>query len=265
MKKTGTSRLHPLRRNAANLVSILGVLPVALLFLENGHRYLIPLVIYNNIMDDLDGILAAKLGIKSEWGAVLDNVCDAVSHTIFALAVGFQAGMLGGGVYGALAAVMGLAAATAILLRVVSRLCAPATLGSGSPTNELMRHLLLILLLAGAFDFEPAPFLIAAFSLHAVSMLVPFQLPWLIRSWTKSAAAIGLLNAVLVLAWLVPYATPVVAACFFLTYLCSLVSGARRWQEGRRPAGREAAQASTTRTDPPAALDARERQRPVNK
>ena len=48
-----------LYRNLANIASILGVLPLILLFLEDGYRYLIPLIIFNNVMDDLDGILAA--------------------------------------------------------------------------------------------------------------------------------------------------------------------------------------------------------------
>ena len=53
-----------IHRNLANGVSILGVLPLFILLREGGYQYLIPLIIYNNIMDDLDGILAAKLGIS---------------------------------------------------------------------------------------------------------------------------------------------------------------------------------------------------------
>ena len=39
-------------------------------------------------MDDLDGILAVKLDIKSNLGALLDNVCDAISHTMIMMVVG---------------------------------------------------------------------------------------------------------------------------------------------------------------------------------
>ena len=67
-------------RNLANIASLLGVLPLVLLFQEDGYRYLIPLIIFNNVMDDLDGVLAAKLDIRSRFGANLDNVCDAVAH-----------------------------------------------------------------------------------------------------------------------------------------------------------------------------------------
>ncbi len=78
--------------NAANIVSILGVLPLSILFLEGGYQYLIPLIIYNNIMDDLDGILAVKMNIKSVFGATLDNLCDGISHSILILIVGMHFG-----------------------------------------------------------------------------------------------------------------------------------------------------------------------------
>ena len=45
-------------------------------------------------------------------------------------------------------------------------------------------------------------------------MLAPFRMPYLIRSLTKSATAISLVNVALVVAWLWPTATPVIAACF---------------------------------------------------
>ena len=43
-------------------------------------------------MDDLDGILAAKLKIGSEFGARLDNVCDSVSHSMILMFVGMAFG-----------------------------------------------------------------------------------------------------------------------------------------------------------------------------
>ncbi len=73
------------RRNLANIVSILGVLPLAVLFLDDGFVYIVPLMIFNNVMDDLDGIVANKLNIKGDFGAALDNVCDLAATTIFVL------------------------------------------------------------------------------------------------------------------------------------------------------------------------------------
>ena len=67
---------------------------MVLLFLDDGYRYLLALIIFNNIMDDLDGIVAAKLDIRSRFGADLDNLCDAVAHVALALAVGAHFGGL---------------------------------------------------------------------------------------------------------------------------------------------------------------------------
>ena len=221
LKSLGTT----VYKNLANVVSILGVVPVAILFVEDGYQYLIPLIVYNNVMDDLDGILAAKLNIKSPFGAILDNVCDAIAHTVFVMVVGMHVGVECGGVWGVVCAAFSLLAATSLVLRVVSRLDPAAVTGTGSPTNELVRHMFLILLLSQVFGFAPSPLLIAAFLFYAVSMLAPFPMPWLVRSLTKSATAIGLLNVSLVVAWLVPYATPLIAAAFFVSYLLSFAFG----------------------------------------
>jgi phosphatidylserine synthase len=212
-------------RNLANAVSILGVLPLVLLFLEDGYRYLIPLIIFNNMMDDLDGVLAAKLNIRSRFGADLDNTCDAVAHVILTLVVGAHFGSL-------LIAVSAIAAGS-ILLRVTSRVNPDTVNGVGSPTNELMRHMLFVLLLAGQFDFAPEVFLIPVFLFHSVSMLVPFKMPAMIRIRIKSAVMVGLVNMALVAAWLLPPVTPVIAAAFFGTYLYSFVTGTVQWAKER--------------------------------
>ena len=243
-----------IRRHTANLVSILGVLPIGILVLDGGRDYLIPLMLYNNIMDDLDGVLAIKLGITSvrgalgqrcmpspilvmvvgmpgggvtagepgrgQFGARLDNVCDAIAHTAFVMVVG----MPGGGV----TAGASLAAVTAIILRCVSRLSPGAVTAQGSPTNELIRHILFILLLTKLAGVVAGPFLTVAFVCHTVSMLVTYRMPLLVRSMITSATAIGLLNVALIVAWIVPYTTPLIAAIFILTYLYSFASGAVR-------------------------------------
>ena len=217
--------------NLANGVSILGVLPLCILFLKDGSQYLIPLIVYNNIIDDLDGILAAKLNIKSEFGAILDNVCDAFSHTLFVMLVAMRYADLAGTADIVTMAIVlsGLTAATALVLRVVARLAPNSATGTGSPTNELVRHLLFILLLNKIYEFNPAPIVIATFALHAVSMLAPFQMPYMIRSLAKSATAVILVNVALVVAWLLPSTLPVIAGCFVGTYLCSFLVGGLRW------------------------------------
>ncbi len=207
-------------RNIANAVSILGIIPLPILLISGGYKYVIPLMIYNNIMDDLDGILAVKLGIQSKFGAILDNLCDLLAHAVFVMVVALHHGPVCGAV--------SVLAVLAIELRVVSRLCHGATPASGSPTNELIRHLLFILLLAGIFAFDATPYLIAAFILHAFSMIAPLPMPHLLRSMTKSTLAIAMINLALISAWLLPISAPVIAACFFVTYLLSYVEAAIR-------------------------------------
>ncbi len=202
-------------RQLANVASILGLLPLCLLFSTDGYQYLIAFIVYNNFMDDLDGILAAKLNIRSQFGANLDNVCDAIAHTAIVMLVGMH---LGG-----IAAVASVVAVAAIVIRGVSRLDPTANKSGGSPTNELIRHMFFVLLLSKIFAFEAEPFLIVAFLLHTASMLVPCRLPWLLRSMTKSVTSVGLLNVSLVVAWLVPWLTPFIAGAFIGSYLYSLI------------------------------------------
>ncbi len=219
-----------LLRNLANIVSILGVIPICILFGEHAYQYLIPLIIYNNFMDDLDGVLAAKLNIQSNFGALLDNICDAIAHTAFVMVVGMHVAQQSEYSYlGEVCFATSLLATVSIIVRIVSRIDPTAATGRGSPTNELIRHIFFVLLLEQIFGFDPTPYLIVTFILHAASMLVPFKMPYLIRNLTKSAIAIGMVNVALLLAWLLPYATPIVAASFVVTYLASFAAGGFRW------------------------------------
>ena len=204
-------------RNLANATSLLGVLPLIILFLDNGYQYVIPLIIFNNFIDDLDGVLAAKLNIRSRFGADLDNVCDAVAHISLVLAVGAH--------FGSFLIVAGAIAAGSILVRTVSRLQFSTTGGTGSQTNELMRHMLFTLLIAAQFDVSPEYILMAVFLIHAVSMLVPYKMPHPIIDGAKSAVMLGLVNVALVVAWLVPITTPIVTAAFLVAYLYSFIVG----------------------------------------
>ena len=214
-------------RNVANATSLLGVLPLAILFLDDGYRYAIPLIVFNNFMDDLDGVLAAKLNIKSRFGADLDNICDAVAHVVLTLTVGAN--------FGGLPFAASAIATGAILLRTVTRLNPNAIAGTGSQTNELMRHMLFTLLLASQFGFSPEYVLMAVFLIHSVSMLVPRPMPHPIIDWAKSAAALGLVNVALGAAWLVPHVAPIVTAAFVAAYMYSFkcVVGGAGWR--RKP------------------------------
>ncbi len=216
-----------LYRNIANAVSILGIIPLPLLLMNDGYKFVIPLMIYNNIMDDLDGILAAKLRIRSEFGCILDNVCDALAHAVFVMVIAMHHDVVCGAV--------SVVAVLAIELRVVSRLRSSPAGSRGSPTNELVRHMLFILLLGESYSFNATPFLMAAFIMHAITMIAPVPMPYLLRSMTKSAVAIAVINLARLSAWLVPISTPVIAACFFVTYVLSFIAGAIRWLAPPKP------------------------------
>lgn len=216
--------LNVMYKNLANLVSLLGILPLVILFGENGFTYIVPLMLYNNFMDDLDGIVAKKLGISSETGMRLDNVCDAFAHTVFVMVIGMH--------YGWICAFAGLLASAGIVLRIVARLDPKGAQSHGSMTNEMIRHTFFVLVLSEIFSFQPGPYLVVVFLVHTATMLAPFPMPFLLRKLTKSTMSILLLNLVLVVAWLVPFTTAFVSACFFLGYLLSLgkarLAGSRR-------------------------------------
>lgn len=177
-------------------------------------------------MDDLDGVLAVKLNIRSRLGADLDNVCDAVAHVALVLAVAAH--------FGGLVFVVSMFAASSIILRATSRLDPNTVAGRGSPTNELMRHILLVLLLTQMFDVDPSLYLVLIFMLHSVSMIAPIKLPFLLRSLASNAAGAVLVNVLLVVAWLIPTVAPLVAFVFITSYLYSFVVGGRQWQRERK-------------------------------
>ena len=213
--------LKHIYRNLPNIVSILGVLPLCILVRADAWLYLCPLIVFNNIMDDLDGILAKKLGLGSEFGAGLDNVADAVAHVLIVMVVGVH--------FGVVVLAAGLVAAVAILIRVVQRIAPSPATGTGTPTNELMRHLLLLIILQQSFEFDVAPYLVAAYLLNSASMLVPFAMPHLVRSKAKTATAVAGVNVALAVAWFAPVTAPFMAAAFLGTYLYSFMVGGVGW------------------------------------
>ena len=209
-------------RNLANATSLLGVLPLVVLYLDDGYLYVIPLIIYNNFVDDLDGVLAAKLNIRSRFGADLDNVCDAVAHISLALAVGAH--------FGGIVMLASAIAAGSILIRIVTRLNPKFVGGTGSQTNELMRHMLFALLLAGQFNINPEYILVPVFLVNAVSMVLPYPMPHSIIDRANTPALLGLINLALATAWLLPITTPIISAAFLVAYINSFVVGSFRWR-----------------------------------
>lgn len=213
--------MHALRvayRNLPNAVSVLGVLPLVALFTPTGPRYLAELIFFTNFMDDVDGALARELNLRSSFGGALDNVCDAAGHLLLVLAVG---GFAGGYVL-----VFAMLTAAAILVRITRRVHAPDS--NGSPTNELLRHLFLVLLAARATGLALHPLLAATLFVHAVTMVCPFPMPYILRTRATKTVPIFALNVLLTVAYAVPWSIPLVASPFVVTYFASIYAGLRR-------------------------------------
>lgn len=213
-------------RNLPNLISILGIVPLGLLLMPQGYSFLIPIILYNNFMDDLDGILAAQLNLRSRHGAILDNVCDTVSHTLFVLLVGMH--------FGGFCAIASVLASISIILRITSRLESPPLASRGSATNELIRHQFFVLLLGQLFAFDVTIPLTIIFVLHGFSMMVPYEMPHLVRNKARSPGTIAVVNLTLLAAWLVPATLMPIAAAFILTYLYSFLTRGYVWLHLRK-------------------------------
>jgi phosphatidylglycerophosphate synthase len=212
-------------RNLPNAASVLGVAPLGLVFAEEGRRLLPWLILYNNFMDDLDGTLARTLDLRSDFGGTLDNLCDTAAHILLALAVG--------GCYGAAALAAGGVAAVAILVRMATRITLGPRAKNGSTTNELMRHLLFLVLLDRGFKVDVSMLVVITLLAHAVTMVIPFPMPWLLRTMAKTTAPILLINVALVGAALAPWAILPVAIAFWASYLVTFVVSGARYLRGK--------------------------------
>jgi phosphatidylglycerophosphate synthase len=214
MSPNGKPALRVLRENLPNLASVLGVLPLCLVFAPGGQSLLPALLLYNNAMDDLDGLLARLLHAESAFGAALDNLCDAVAHIVLAMAV---AGGRGSAALGGAALVC-----AAILLRMGRRLNGIAVAGHGSTTNELMRHLFLALVAERVLGQDLTPVVTALFVAHAFTLVAPFPMPYLVRTLARTPGQIALVNASLVAAWLWPPALAAAIAAYGGSYVACL-------------------------------------------
>jgi phosphatidylglycerophosphate synthase len=217
--------------NFPNLVSLAGVLPLCLLLTPGGYAFLPPLIVYNNLMDDLDGMLARAMRLTTHFGFRLDNVCDAAGHTMITMAVGAH--------FGGWALLAAMAPSAAILVRMTGRLQPEGPDGLGSTTNELMRHLLFLILLERAFDVAIRGWVIGVFLIHAVTLVAPIPMPHLLRSRARRVWAVGAINASLVVALLAPMWSALIALPFGVTFVSSLWAGLAGRRSRPQPAEAE--------------------------
>ena len=200
-------------KNCANLLSLLGVAPLFILFQEGGFQYIIPLIIYNNILDDLDGFVAKKLKIRTQYGGNLDNICDAVAHSIIVISVGIH--------FEGSLALFSIVAVSSIILRITNRFELGSNFKGGTQTNELMRHIMFILILSELEGFNPSPILALVFVLNSISMLITIPFPFMLVHFTNNSTSLTLFNFSLILAFLVKPLSYIFGGAFLLTYIYS--------------------------------------------
>ncbi len=208
-------------RNIANLISLLGIAPLLLLLLPEGLSWIPWVIVLNNIADDLDGLVAGWLNIRSQFGAHLDNVCDAVVHGGIVMVLASSLAPIG--------LTIGFLAACSVVIRSTRRL-SPNSSPGGSPTNELMRHCLLAMIMADLGWISASLVLPVIFLLHAISMQLTENMPWMIRSLARSPAQIIMLNIILLALvaypapWLVGLTTLIITGGYILSFIKAVLS-----------------------------------------
>ena len=208
-------------KNIANICSILGVLPFILLLQPNGFQFLPVLIIYNNVMDDLDGYLAKVLGIRSAFGAQIDNLCDGIVHILVVWTVAVH--------YSEITIGLALLVTVSMIIRVTTRLADLNHAAHGSATNELMRHMLFLLVLEIYFDVQIEYYLMIVFCIHSLTLIAPFPMSKQLRALSNSFWYLCLINLSLGMALFFPVAAPFIMAAFMLTYLYSFLSSGFTW------------------------------------
>jgi len=148
-----------LRFHLANTISIFGAVIVFVLLDRELYIYLPLVVALNLLADDLDGMVARRLGAGSEFGRYLDLVCDAASHAFLLMVVAVNHGVLS------------VMIAPVVLMSMFYRLSKSAsqTIGknNGTTTNEYIVSLQLVVAveLSWGVDLEYLLATLACFSI----------------------------------------------------------------------------------------------------
>ena len=79
-----------LRRQAANAVTLLALLPLPLVMHPQGSAWLPAALLFADFIDSLDGLVARALNTSTSFGAQLDRTCDSMIHGGLVVAVAAQ-------------------------------------------------------------------------------------------------------------------------------------------------------------------------------
>ena len=126
------------------------------------YHYLPLIAAINLLADDLDGMVARRLNVSSEFGRYLDLVCDTASHSFLLMVVAAN--------HGALSIII----APVILMSMFYRLSKSAsqTIGkdNGTTTNEYIVSLQLVVALELSWDLD-LEYLLAALAVLSILTL----------------------------------------------------------------------------------------------
>lgn len=151
--------MNLLKAHLANTISIFGAVVVFILLDRELYLYLPLIVAINLLADDLDGMVARRLGTSGEFGRYLDLVCDAASHSFLVMIVAVNHGVLS------------VILAPVVIMSMFYRLSKSAsqTIGkdNGTTTNEYIVSLQLVVAveLAWGMDLEYLLATMACFSI----------------------------------------------------------------------------------------------------
>jgi phosphatidylserine synthase len=136
------------RSQFANSISFLGTIPVFVLLEPNYYIYFPLIAAFNILADDLDGIVARRLGTNSEKGRFIDVLCDAASHLVLLMAAARNHGMV--------TKIVAMITLVSMINRLASSSNKEITKFNGTTTNECIvaLHLVIVMELAWGINLE---------------------------------------------------------------------------------------------------------------
>jgi hypothetical protein len=123
--------------------------------------------------------------------------------------------------FGGALTVISLIAAFSIVLRTAARIDPNSISDQGTQTNELLRHIMFILLIGEMTGLNLVPILTTIFLMNSISMLLPTRFPFMLVHYAKTPVSMMWFNISLILAYWFQPLTYLIGAAFFITYIYS--------------------------------------------
>jgi phosphatidylserine synthase len=153
-----------IKSQAANSISLLGIIPVFLLLYPQMYSYFPLIASFNILADDLDGIVARSMGTNSERGRFIDILCDAFSHIVLLMAAAKN--------HGFFIKLLALTALVSMISRLASSSLKKVGKFNGTTTNEYVvsMHLVIALELLWGVNLEVLLAILTVVSIVTLNM-----------------------------------------------------------------------------------------------